>query len=242
MKNIQLKDYSEFQGDLKGAPYEGTISVINNLPFVYTAFHESFTKMTIYNERHIGKVYYDVYKSSWLPHSRNVLSTNCIGEWCLMLDVDHTFDPDLAENMLKVFTENKLQVLTGVYLYKKKPFWPAIYTWDKTKKKYQTVKDWITDSEDLGLFEVQAAGAGCLMVAKWVFGYIRQELKEEPFTPRKPFDNQDEEVLGEDLSFFDRCRQLDIQVVCDPRITIGHLTPNSVEVGKEYNPHKVRKI
>src|SRR5258708_13102775 len=38
-----------------------------------------------------------------LPHSRNVLSTNCIGEWCLMLDVDHTFDPDLAENMLKVF-------------------------------------------------------------------------------------------------------------------------------------------
>jgi len=241
MKNKQLKDYSQYKGDLKGDTPMGTIAYLGYLPFQYETFSFNMLEMAIYNAKKFKKpIHYDVVRSSSQAVSRNVIAKQIIGDWVLMIDTDQTFDPDLAYRMIKVMNERKLHILTGAYIYKKKPYLPTIYFWDKKKNCYRSVEHWVTKKKKLDIFQCHAAGAGCLLVKRWVFDYIQQELNEDPFTIRKPFDNPKSDPLGEDLSFFDRCRQLDIQVICDPRITVGHLIPHSVEVGHEYDPHKVK--
>jgi hypothetical protein len=70
------------------------------------------------------------------------------------------------------------------------------------------------------VFQVDAAGGGCLLVRKRVFERIEDELGEEPFARTPP--------LGEDMSFFKRCERLGVKVYCDARIECPHLTVRPV--------------
>lgn len=240
MKSIQLRDYSNYVGNLKGNPYDGTVMYMGGIPLQYELFTYSFSQMIQYNHDYFEKkLYYDTVRSSFLAGARNISSRHLIGDFVVMLDTDIQIEPDTIARMVRVAYERSVHVLTGVYLYKKAPFYPVLYTWENKRKLYQIVKDWITEDKKLDLFEVNAAGAGCLFIRKWVFDYIEQQLHEEPFQIRRPFDNPEGAFLGEDLSFFDRCRQLDIQVVCDPRIRVGHISPYAYEPGKDYEPHKI---
>jgi len=240
-ENKQLKDYSAYHGNLRGNPYIGSIMYPGGSALQYELFLDSFTKMIQYNNKFVkGDIYYDTVRSNYLPAARNIMSRHAIGEWVMMIDTDIQFEPDAVSRMINIINSGRnIHVLTGVYLYKKPPFYPVIYTWNKDKKEYQIVKDWITKDHKLDLFEIGASGSGFLMIKKWVFGYIEQQLKEEPFAIRRPFDNAKGAMLGEDFSFFDRCRQLDIQVICDPTIHVNHIVPRPVEPGKDYEPHKI---
>jgi len=235
-----LTSSSSYQQNLKGKQVSGTICYMGGWPFVYELFSYSWGKMIQYTTtHHQGFINYDTIRSSSHAYARNIAAQNMKGDWILMLDTDIQFDPDIAVRMIETMEKYELHVLTGLYLYKKDPHYPVLYSYNQRRKKYQIISSWNLEGNEV--FEIAAAGAGCLLVKKWVFQYIKQQLHEDAFDIRRPFDNKKEKQLGEDLSFFDRCRQLDIQVFCSPSITVDHIFPHPLILGRDHDSTLKRK-
>lgn len=199
----------------------GTVGVMSGIPYVPTEFLWSFQKMTIYNERFITLANEDILyigaTVSFHSVARNSLVERCEGEWLFMLDTDQRFDADVLGRLLYSFNEYNLDVISGVYYQKSSPYCPVVYRYNNELGGFQIISGFEVDN----ITKVDAVGGGCLLVRKSVFDNIERELKEKPFDIKPP--------LGEDLSFFARCRELGIEVWCDPRVEIGHLRMKAVD-------------
>jgi hypothetical protein len=139
-----------------------------------------------------------------------------LGDWLLMLDTDHTPDPDLAVRLLTLMGQAEVSVICGVYCHRTPPNSPVLYQWNTEGTGLEPVGDWDRSAK---LIQVGSAGGGALMVRRAVYQRIRDELRCMPFDITPPF--------GEDHSFFKRCRQLDIPVYAAPNIESRHLEVRS---------------
>ena len=198
----------------------GTVGLMSGIPFLPTKFMWSFQKMSIYNERHVTlpseEILYTGATFSLHCAARNSLVQGRSGDWLFMLDTDQEFDADVLGRLLYSFNEYNLDVITGIYYQRGIPHCPLVYRYDEDLGGFQIISKFEADN----VTKIDAAGAGCLLIRSSVFDKIRLELNESPFDMRPP--------LGEDLSFFDRCRELDIEVWCDPRVKVGHLKVEAV--------------
>jgi len=192
----------------------GTIAYLGGVSNVPEPFMWSWSQMIEYNNDYLcqpnERVYYDKSNVSFHSFSRNSLVKRMKGEWLLMLDTDHKFEPDLAARMLQRMYIHDVDVIAGLYQYKFPPFAPVLYK--KTKGGYMVVGGW---DKDVTFQQIDGAGAGCLLVKREVYRRIIDELKEEPFDITPPW--------GEDHSFFDRLRRLKIKAYFDPTIECNHL-------------------
>ncbi len=188
-------------------------------------FHWAWTQMVEFNADYLvgptERVVYQRASASYHSFARDTLVHTFLGDWLLMLDTDHTFEPDLALRLVKLFEEHDLDVLTGAYVSKTPPHIPILYTLDDTGA-VRILANWDppTDSGPY-LLPIAAAGGGCLLVRRRVFDRMRTDLNESPFSIRGAF--------SEDHSFFDRCRTLGIKTYCCPAIESHHL--RTVPVG-----------
>lgn len=200
----------------------GTIAYLGGLPALTEEFVWSWTQMVQYNSQYLcdaGEyVHYDRSKVSYHSFARNSLSSAIQGEWLLMLDTDHQFEPDLAVRMVHKMKKFNIDILTAFYQYKLPPHLPVLYYWNNDKNCYEVLTKWVGDPE---IFEVGSAGGGCLLVKKKVYDRIRAELKEGPFDIIPPY--------SEDHSFFCRCRKLGIKAWCAPKIEHHHLTMRAIK-------------
>lgn len=157
---------------------------------------------------------------------RNYLATMMLGDWILMIDSDHTFDPDILHRMLRIFQNDDLDILTGLYQYKDPPYHLVLYKWIEDVGQYRHIVKCEVGSPTQA-FQIDCAGAGTLLVRRRVFEKIANELGEKPFDPIDQY--------GEDFSFFDRCRRLGIKAWCCPSIQSYHLRTQETRI-EEYNP------
>jgi hypothetical protein len=195
----------------------GTVAYLGGLPAVLEDFCWSWGQMIQFNTEALcdpGQyVHYDRARSSFHSFARNQLAHNMVGDWLLMLDTDHQFDPDLCIRLLDRLNAYEADVIVGLYQHRQHPHSPVLYL-ENENKLYAPIGDW--GSEDgMEVFSPDSAGGGCLMVRRSVFDRIRDELGEGPFDLIPP--------LGEDHSFFRRCKRLGVKVICDPRIQCHHL-------------------
>lgn len=192
----------------------GTIAYLGGVPTLPSPFVWSWTQMIEYNNDYLvnpgQSIFYDKSDASYHAFARNSLVKRMRGEWLLLLDTDHIFDPDVAKRMIDKMNLHNIDVLTGFYQYKFYPYAPVLYRWDK--KSYQVLGDW---DRSVSVQQIDSAGAGCLMVRRKVFDRIVDELKEEPFEIISPF--------SEDHSFFHRLRKLKIDAYFDASIQYHHL-------------------
>lgn len=210
----------------------GTVAYGATVSTVYEKFSFSYAQMREYNATHLVKdrsefIYYDRQQISWIPRARNDMVKSMRGDWIFMLDADLEFEPDVLERMLYIMDKYQAPVLTGLYVHKKKPGFPVAYFHNDRKKKYEIIAKWEGNPE---IFQVDAAGAGALLVKKFVFNYIWEKLNEDPFDVIKK--------LGEDFSFFDRLRRCGVGVYCTPQVKFTHLGVS----GHEYNPNYGQKM
>lgn len=147
---------------------------------------------------------------SYHSFARNSICKQVEGDWVLMLDVDHTFEPDIALRLLMRMEKYKVDVLTGLYQYKVAPHAPVIYQ-ANDRGEFEPIGDWDDTAE---IFQVGSAGAGCLMIRRGVLN-LMFENDEEPFDEEPPF--------SEDHSFFRRLKKLGIPAFCCPGIEAPHL-------------------
>jgi len=212
-----------------GRKVVGTVGVMSGIPVIPTNFMWSFQKMTLYNERYVTlpneEILYIGAPFSLHSAARNSLANKTQGDWLFMLDTDQEFDADVLGKLLYTMYEYDLDIVTGVAYQKGSPYLPLVYIYEENLGGFQILSK--IDSEDV--VKVGAAGGGCLLIRNHVFDKIFYELEEQPFDIIGP--------LGEDLSFFERCRKLDIEVWCDPKVEIGHLKFSSVT--KEDNQKEI---
>lgn len=209
---------------IRGRQCIGTIGIMGGIETVPTSFCRSLERLRTYTERHVTLSNEEVL-TTWASNSyhvsaRNELASKRMGEFTLMLDTDQVFRPSTLGDLWRTMREHNMLVLTGVYYQKQAPFMPLLYRMREDEDQtFQMLTDFPRDMP----FRVAAAGAGCLLIRNEVLARIERELGEGPFDIRHPF--------SEDLSFFRRLMDLEIEVWCDPRVATRHL--RTVEVTDE---------
>lgn len=207
----------------------GTVAYMGGVMAVPEAFTWSWGQMVAWNGEVLASpgtfIHYDRASVSYHAMARNSLADRMRGDWLLMLDCDHAFEPDLCARMVHRLELHGIDVLTGIYQFKNPPHSPVLYVDEGDGPR--ALGKWESD----GLFQVHSAGAGCLMVRKGVFERIRAELGEAPFNIRPPF--------SEDHSFFQRLKDLNIPAYCDPRIEAHHLRVDALDLSR-YDRSAVR--
>ena len=206
---------------LMGKKTIGTCGIMGGVPFAHMEFCWSLAQMLQYSHEYVcgpGEIIHlDKSDISYHMTARNGLAKRCLGDWMLMLDVDHAFSPDLLARMLFAMNVYQVDVLSALYHYRTPPHLPVLFVFDKEKKAMSHLVDWDCNAK---IFEIDSAGAGTLLIKKNVFERIYSELNEEPFSITPPY--------SEDHSFFLRLRQLGIKAYCTPYIESAHLYTNPI--------------
>ena len=216
----------------------GTVERMGGVPAVLSPFVDSFCDLIQWNAQYVC----GAGESIHYPHppklnihdvARNMMVERMRGEWLLMLDSDHAFEPDILYRLINLAEATEADVAVGFYQFKGAPYIPVVYI--EHEGRISPLCDW--DRSGPVALEVAAAGAGCLWVRRGVFDRIA-ELKEKPF----------DRIAGngEDISFFMRLKKLGIKVVCNPNIECNHLELRAVTLA-DYDPsdldlHKPEKI
>ena len=145
--------------------------------------------------------------------SRNELAKKAIemeADYVFWLDSDMVFENDVLE---KIYEDRNLgDIITGLYFRRVQPYTPVLF--DKLDIDENGCK-W-TDFDCLPdePFEVGGCGFGCVLTPTNVFIDVVNKFGDM-FSPIGG--------VGEDLSFCWRARQCGYNIVCDPKITLGHV-------------------
>lgn len=195
----------------------GTIGFMGGVPSLPTPFVWCWTQMIQFNNEYFEdqetRINYDRATVSWHPFARNSLVDRMQGDWLLMLDTDHTFEPDIALRMWRMMDKYGIDVLTTPYVYKAEPHPPVLYGYSKKKGKF-IIGDW-ERGEGKEIMQIRSSGGGCLMVNKTVFDKIKKKIKQNPFDTIGD--------ISEDHSFFDRIWKLRIKAWAAMNMEVGHL-------------------
>ena len=196
----------------------GTVAYMGGVMALPEKFCWSWGQMIQYNSEYVCNpgeiIHYERATASYHAYARNMICERIRGDWVLMLDTDHEFEPDIVARMLNKFQKYEMDVLSGMYQYKTHPHCPVLYIWDDEKKGFNLMGDWDKPEGEF-FIPIASAGAGCLMIRRSVIKRIKDELNEGPFDIKPPF--------SEDHSFFKRLAELGIQAYCDPSIECHHL-------------------
>ena len=205
----------------------GTVCYLGGVPAILERFVWSWGQMIQYNAEIFCKdtefVHYDRVTFSDHAPARNALAGRFMGDWLCYLDTDHCFEPDIVARLYRLLDYHDLDVVTGLYRFKKSPCSPVAFNMNPdSDNALQPLATW---PDDLDLIQIDAAGAGCLMIRRHVLDRIRMELKQEPF------DRKDN--LSEDHSFFKRLRELEIKAYLAPKIEAQHLRVEAVDKAED---------
>jgi hypothetical protein len=150
--------------------------------------------------------------------ARNMLAKEMVGDWLWMTDTDHTFEPDALAKMVMLMQRFQVPVLSGIYRHKVLPHHPMLWLWSEAEAGFVPLLEYDPTCE---VFQIDAAGAGCLLLHASVFARLSERFpQEEPFEHRGHY--------GEDMSFFLRCREAGIPVYATPCVDTVHLMPHGV--------------
>jgi len=176
--------------------------------------------------------------------SRNILAAQALrekAEWLFYLDVDVI--PPL--NVIPRFLNHNLPIVTGLYWRRYEGLEPCIYRLNE-----QGLPVPYSNSElaqyGSGLIEIEASGAGCLLIHSSVFEKLKPTV--EKFDLMDPVTKEiltcwkfweyivhHNVNLSEDVVLASRVRGLGYKVHCDLSVRCGHLTNVMVKDG-QYEP------
>lgn len=128
------------------------------------------------------------------------------------LDSDMTFDPDVLIRMLKVYEDENIDILSGLYFRRVEPYTPTLFEKLDLSDEGAEWKEF--NNIPAEPFEVEGCGFGCVLMRADIFVEVQKKFGAM-FTPVKG--------LGEDLAFCYRARKCGYRIWCDPRIRLGHI-------------------
>lgn len=169
--------------------------------------------------RYVGDVEVVFASGSLVYDARNQLASRAVSgrfDRVLWLDSDMIFGPDIMERIMARLDEG-YEVVSGLYFKRKLPIEPVIYKRcdvitanGKQVPVAEPFRDYPKDS----FFNVAACGFGCVATKTEILDRISKSYGM-PFWPVAGF--------GEDLSFCLRAKALNVPIMCDSSIKLGHV-------------------
>ena len=166
--------------------------------------------------RRVGASRCSFLANSLVFDARNMLAQEAIetgADRVLWLDSDMVFDLDLMQRLAADMDEGR-DFVAGLFFKRRLPTMPCIYKQldvADNESHTQVYADYPKDQ----LFEVAGSGFGAVMTSTKLLKDVADTFGK-PFYPMLG-------LLGEDLSFCWRARQLGYRLYCDSRIKVGHV-------------------
>jgi len=185
-------------------------------------FFDSFTAMNKLNA-HVIRA-----SSGPIQEMRNTITTRALELNCthlIFLDADMVY----PENTLLKLLSHNVDIVGALCFKRWPPFHPTIFTGDKYE---MTLIDPWPENE---LIEVTATGTGCLMIKTEVFEKMPYPWFEFSETPEGG-------VVGEDVQFCYKAKELDYKIYVDTGLETEHLcqmrvNSNMYKLNKELIKH-----
>ena len=155
---------------------------------------------------HDGTV--DIISGSLVYDARDKIAMDALAnetDYIMWLDSDIVYPPDIIK---KLMAHNK-DMVTGIYYKRVPPFTPCIYKLEDDK-----LFPYLDYPED-NLFQISAAGFGCILVKTKVIKAVHEKFGGCFF----PVNG----IGGEDLSFIRRAQDCGFEIWCDSSIKCGHV-------------------
>lgn len=217
---------------LIGRKVIGTVAYLGGIMAIPEPFVKAWSEMIQYNYEYLLKpterILYTRSTVSYHSFARDSIIDEMQGDFVLMLDCDVIFEPDVVAQMLHKMEYHNIDVLTGLYPYKGPLNAPVLYGYDKKRKDRFIIGDW---EDNVDVFPIDSAGGGCLMIRKSVVDRIKAR-GESLFAIKGAY--------SEDISFFQRLKDLKIKAYCSPSIRLEHLKYQGLSIDKDY-PRSKRK-
>ena len=186
--------------------------------------HTPFLRALLSLERAQGSVQYAISCSSLIYTARNKLLEDAVkngADRILWFDSDMDFPPDTMLRLAADMDEGK-EFVSGLYFKRRAPIQPVIYenvgyyhnTMSDGSESVTPVAITMDDYPRDSMFEIEAAGFGCVMHSVDLARRIMEKFGA-PFSPILGF--------GEDLSFCKRAKDVGATLWCDSRIKLGHI-------------------
>lgn len=150
-------------------------------------------------------------------------------DYLLFLDADMRHPGDLAHRLLA----HQLPIVTGRYQMRKPPFHTVAM-----RKVGDGPHDYKAVDEQHGLVKVDAAGAGCLLIARDVLADMRQVFGDNWFQYQAGPTGL--RTVSEDMWFFERAREIGIDAYCDLDVVCSHVAQFEVDADWQRNALRVR--
>ncbi len=167
-----------------------------------------------------------------IPDGRNDLVKNFLAgscDWLFMLDADMGFEAHTLEALMSVADATDRPIVGGLAFAQRESVPDGMSGFRCFPRP--TLLDWIPNEEGVerfvgrahypvnSLVRTGATGGACVLIHRTVFTRIADEFGEVWFD--QDFDATGAK-MGEDISFFDRCRQLDIPLHVHTGIRTTH--------------------
>ena len=133
----------------------------------------------------------------------------------VMLDSDHVHPGDIVPRLARWFQAypDEVQIVGGLNFRRGEPFDPCAFI-DPGDGSYRRMAEWAT-----GAIEVEALGAGSMMIHRSVF----ETLPHGTGHPWFGYDYSIDGWPGTDMWFSSRCRKAGIALWCDTTTTSPHI-------------------
>lgn len=185
--------------------YMIAVPCLDNVPVAFVA---ALTAL-----KRIGPTKHSFLSNSLVYDARNALAQEAIdtgADRVLFIDSDMYFQPDMMERMAQDLDDGA-DVVSGICFTRRFPTQPCIYQAVDMTGKTKVYTDYPKDK----LFPVAGCGFGAVMMNTDVLKAV-SDAHGKPFNPMPG-------ILGEDLSFCYRARDLGYKIFCDSRIKVGHV-------------------
>jgi hypothetical protein len=153
-------------------------------------------------------------------HNRNELLRGAEGEWVWLLDDDHAWEPSALMRLLK----HDVDIVVPLYSRRYAPFKPVIYKHYRPPRQCK-LYEWAELSNEKGLIEVEAAGAGGMLIKKQVIHKMAPQVFRVGAYNGPEFLGMEPDSLNEDVGFCFRARELGFKIYCDLDVSFGHARP-----------------
>lgn len=156
-------------------------------------------------------------------------STDYVG----FFEYDHEFPKHVIERALYY----REPVVTGLYHYREKPFFPLTYYWNEDKSSVRPAdpQEFIKYMDEPGLHEIGGAPMGCVWIRKDVFEKFLTTYPEEPFfaSPTNRMTNLESgdvewHALTDDLWFSRHVIDMGFQIYVDSSVLVSHLVVTAI--------------
>lgn len=181
-------------------------------------FHLSVTNLayTLSKRGNVVDINYE--EGSLLHVQRNRLSRKALieGYDLMFIDSDMVFE---VKDAIRVIESDK-DLIGGLYFSRRKPYYPLVYGDDLVDTEYvfRSIDESKIPNEP---FKCKGMGAGFLSIKHNILEKVWSNESDRPFN-FIALPNGDQ--LGEDLSFFRRCNLMGIDIWCEPRVDVGHMS------------------